>query len=53
MYSSPYNWTPCSKGMNADAPSATYAPTLTVRQRSVLNLGIQIKAAVADPESKI
>jgi hypothetical protein len=39
--------------MNADKPNAKYALTLNFRQRSVLNLGIEIKAAITEAETVV
>lgn len=39
IYSSPYRWTPCSRGMNAEAPKTTKAPTFTSRQPGLLSKG--------------
>jgi hypothetical protein len=53
MYSSPYRWTPCSRGMNDEAPKTTKAPAFTFRQRGVLSEGFEIRTPVTVPGVKI
>lgn len=53
MYSSPYRWAPCSKGMNDEAPKIMKAPTFTFRQRGVLSEGFKIRTPVTVPVVKI
>lgn len=53
MYSSPYRWAPCSKGMNDEAPKITKALTFIFRQRGVLSEGFEIRTPVTVPVVKI
>ena len=53
MYLEPCRPTPCSKGTKADRPKRKKATTLSVRQRSVLNFGIEIRATQAEPETMV
>ena len=52
MYTSPYRWTPCSRGINDEAPKITKAPTFAFRQRGVLSRGFEIRTAVIVPVVK-
>ena len=51
MYLEPCRPTPCSRGTRADSPKRKKATTLRVRQRRVLNFGIEIRATQAEPET--
>ena len=53
MYLEPCRPIPCSMGTKADRPNRKKATTLRVRQRSVLNFGIEIRATQAEPETMV